>query len=102
MGLKFKYVDHKDRNKTNNQRDNLRIATSSQNNCNVAKRKGSIYSDYKGVSYKRDLHKWFAQIQKHKQKYHIGYFETEIEAALAYNRWAMILHGEFAYLNEVY
>lgn len=32
---------------------------------------------------------------------HIGYFKVEADAALAYNRLALELYGEFARLNEI-
>src|SRR5215831_3327818 len=51
MGLVFlNDIDHKDRNYLNNQRDNLRAATYSQNSTNRSKIKNTS-SQYKGVSW---------------------------------------------------
>jgi len=95
-------VDHKDGNPLNNQKENLRICDRTENNCN---RKISILesktSKYKGVSFKSEQKKYIAQIQISGIKKHIGYFDNEIEAAKAYNKSAIKLHGEFARLNII-
>lgn len=97
-------VDHIDRNGLNNQRNNLRIATRSENNANrVARQNGS--SKYLGVFLFESKHKnktykyWRASIQKDGKKEDLGCFNTEIDAALAYNNAAKMLHGDFANLN---
>lgn len=94
-------IDHKDRNGLNNQRENLRRCSRSQNNINSTKRKKST-SIYKGVSYEasgRSLKKWVAQVYFNKKQYWIGRFNTESEAAKAYDKKAFELHGEFAVMN---
>ena len=93
-------VDHIDRNGLNNQKLNLRIATHSQNNMNKPSY-NNVTSKYKGVHwFKRDK-KWVVQIGINGKHYHVGKFDNEIDAAKAYNKKAIELHGEFAYLNEV-
>lgn len=92
--------DHKDRNGLNNQRSNLRIATSSQNNCNRLSLK-NVTSEYKGVGWHKSTNKWCAYIGKGKDQFWLGLFDTEIEAAIAYNKKATQLHGEFAILNLI-
>jgi len=89
-------TDHQDGNGLNNQRYNIRECTNSQNAMNSQIiRKHS--SQFKGVSwFKRDK-KWRSYID-YPQK-HIGYFNSEIEAAKAYDMRAKELFGEFAYLN---
>jgi len=88
-------VDHKDRNGLNNQRLNLRNCNNSQNQMN---KKSSGVSQYLGVSYN---HKGRikANIKGNGKIIHLGTFETEIEAAKAYDNKARELHGEFANLN---
>jgi len=98
---KFKIVDHKDGDPTNNTRSNLRDATTSLNNTNCVskKKRAKINSQYKGVCWcTRDL-KWISHIVKDFKGYFNGRFETEIEAAKAYDKKALELFGEFAKLN---
>lgn len=90
-------VDHIDHNGLNNQRQNLRIATSAQNAMNKKSSKNTS-SKYKGVTYRR-LNKWEASIYLFKKYKYIGIFSTEIEAAKAYDEMAKLHFGEFACLN---
>lgn len=89
-------VDHKDRDRLNNQRTNLRMCTSSQNMGNVA-RKTISKSGYRGVTFqKRSLKKPFVV---HIAGKNIGYYSDKIEAAKAYDNAAKKRYGEFAMLN---
>jgi len=92
-------TDHKDGNKLNNQKDNLRIATG-QENCRNRPRRGNNKSGYKGVTQYEDGRRWEASIwlDGHKHKY-IGVFESAMDAALAYDKSAIEFFGEFARLN---
>lgn len=92
--------DHKDRNGLNNQRSNLRTATTSENNANRISLK-NVSSKYKGVGWHKSTNKWCAYIRKENNQFHLGLFNTEIEAAIAYNKKAVELHGEFAILNQI-
>ena len=93
-------IDHIDMNKLNNQKNNLRIVTKSQNMMNRRSLKNSS-SKFKGVTWNKMAKKWKSSINKNKVKYHLGYFVDEIDAAVAYNRAAKELFKEYAYLNEV-
>jgi len=93
-------TDHIDHCGLNNQRANLRICTHQKNMMNRNSNKNGS-SEFKGVSwYKRDR-KWHAQIRYKKKNYHLGYFILENNAALAYNKKAKELFGEFARLNKI-
>lgn len=92
------FIDHADQNGLNNQRQNLRIATRSNNLCNRPSVKGSK-SKYKGVAWVTSHKLWRASIQKDKVHKVLGYFKSEIDAAKAYDAAAKIHHGEFGYLN---
>lgn len=93
-------TDHRDHDGLNNQRANLRPATSVQNGQNSRPnlRKGS--SQYKGVYwYGRRNNQWFARIRDNGKQVHLGGFRSEEEAALAYDAAALRLHGPYAVLN---
>lgn len=89
------FVDHKNLDKLDNRRDNLRLCNSCGNVSNRKKRIGPYSSMYKGVCFDKRVGKWKAEI-----KAHLGYFCSEVEAAKAYNNAAIINYGEFARLNE--
>lgn len=93
-------LDHKNRNGLDNRKVNLRIATFSQNNANIAPRENSS-SKYKGVWWNKEKKKWTAETRINNKKKHIGHFETEEEAALAYNSHAARIYGEFAFINII-
>jgi hypothetical protein len=92
-------TDHIDGNRLNNCRLNLRICTHQENCQNTRKRRGDLLSQFKGVTwfYNKQTSQgyWAAQISGKR----IGYFDSEIEAALAYDAKALKLFGEFAALN---
>ena len=77
---------------------NLRIASRSQNLMNQTIRSDNK-SGYKGVSLHKASGKWKAQIMSGGRLKHLGYFSTPEDAALAYDKAANELHGEFARLN---
>lgn len=98
------YTDHIDRNGLNNQRANLRWATWSQNLMNQQIQKVSKSSCYKGVSKKNWSNEetiWAAYITINQKRHYLGNYKNEEDAALAYNRKAIELFGEFACLNPV-
>lgn len=74
--------DHKDRNRLNNQRDNIRSVTWSQSNANRCKQC-----------------KWLAYINVNKHKLRLGYFDCKIKAAKHRDHIAEKYFGEFAVLN---
>ncbi len=94
-------VDHIDSDGLNNQRNNLRIATYSQNGMNQNKCKTNSSSKFKGVTWCKTYNKWLVRIYVNKKKYYLGYFNDEEEAAQAYNEAALEFFGEFARINEL-
>ena len=98
-------VDHIDMNGLNNQRNNLRLCTSTQNRGNLKKYLSShgqpTTSKYKGVIWRKDSHKWRARIRFENKLINLGHFINEIDAARAYDKKAIELFGEFARLNNV-
>jgi hypothetical protein len=95
-GLK---VDHWNGDTLDNRRENLRLCTDSQNQANRSDSRGT--SQFKGVHLDRDTGHWVAAICKDRKSIHLGTFETEEDAARAYNAEALSLFGEFACLNLV-
>ena len=91
-------IDHKNRNKLDCQKDNLRIATLQQNSANSNKRKNTS-SNYKGVSWYKRFQRWCAGIQVDGRSINLGYFDDEVEAAKAYDVAALQYFGEYAAIN---
>jgi len=91
-------VDHINGNKTDNRIENLRAATTQQNqqNCGMSARNTS---GYKGVSFNCQSKKWQAAaraiISGQRKKLALGTYETPEAAAEAYQRYAQRSHGEF-------
>ena len=98
--IDFERGDHKDKNPLNCQRDNLRVASISQNGMN-SKIRSDNTSGYKGVSFHIQTTKWRACIQVNSKQISLGLYETIKEAAVAYNIAAIKYHKEFAVLNEL-
>jgi hypothetical protein len=91
-------VDHMNGNGLDNRRENLRLCTRAQNRMNSVKRIGKS-STFKGVYWHKNCRKWRASLKLDGKEIHIGYFNTELEAAEAYDEKALELFGEFAKPN---
>lgn len=90
-------TDHIDNNKLNNQRQNLRIATSSQNKFNMPKSPNNT-SGYKGVNWSKDHKKWRVAMQINKEFIHVGYFLNKNDAYKAYLKATKIYQRNFSFL----
>lgn len=106
MGYSLKIgvvIDHINGNKLDNRKCNLRFATIQQNSWNLSPDTDRCHgaSIYKGVQWRKDRHKWIARIGKDGRRYCLGSFNSEEEAALAYNKAALKMFGEFARLNKI-
>jgi len=93
------FVDHKNGNSLDNRRDNLRLATSSQNHCNKIIDKSKSSSQYRGVIFRKKSGRYIAQITYKETNHYLGSFDNEIDAAKAYDAAARKHHGDFARLN---
>lgn len=94
---RYYIVDHKDNNGLNNQEVNLRICRFTDNNRN--RRKFGNSSQYKGVYFDRQYNKWKASIKLEGKVVCIGRFDSEIEAAKAYDMVAIRFFKEFTKIN---
>lgn len=88
--------DHKDRDRTNNRRSNLRVATPRQNSQNKAGRSDNRKM-WKG--YKRAGNKYKPVITVNGVDIRLGSFDSEVDAARTYDAAAIKHFGEFACTN---
>lgn len=91
-------IDHRDRDKLNNRRTNLRICTQGENAKNTSIPTNNT-SGAKGVS-QTPGGRWRARIWLDRVEIHIGTFDSVEDASAAYDRAALDLHGEFASPNK--
>lgn len=92
-------IDHIDGNKLNNTKANLRICTGQQNDFNRQWKRPRAQSRFKGVRIGRNGIRWQAGIRVNRKEIYIGTFDSEEEAAQAYDVKARELFGEFACCN---
>jgi hypothetical protein len=93
-------VDHKNTDSLDNRRENLRLATRSQNMQNMKKKnKDKATSRFIGIWFDKSAGNWPSKITVNGKKIHLGRFHNEIDAARAYDRAAIKYRGEFARLN---
>lgn len=87
-------IDHINGVKDDNRIENLRGATSQQNQFN-RKSQGNSASQYKGVCWDKNAGKWRAYAKINYKQYHIGLYQTEEEAAKAYDDFVTNIHGSY-------
>ncbi len=90
------FIDHIDRNTSNNIRKNLREAT---NQCNIrnSKRRNDNASGITGIYWYKSKSQWRAQIMVNQKSIHLGYFENKIDAVKA--RWDAEVEHNFPNCN---
>lgn len=94
------FVDHINMNGCDNRRSNLRYATKSENMRN-RNAPSQNTSGFKGVMWCTYTKKWRSWIQVNNKRHEIGRFVNRLQAAEAYNKAALRLHGDFAKLNII-
>lgn len=96
-------IHHINGNGLDNREKNLQVVTNSQHK--MLGKKRQIYnnkitsSKHKGVSWNKRKKQWQVHITLNGKLKNLGYFNNEIDAALAYDKKAKELFGEFARLN---
>ena len=93
-----KVTDHENYCGLDNRETNIRICTQQQNTYNRRPCKKNK-SGYKGVFWNKQSKKWRVQIYCKGDCFYIGCFDKKEDGAKAYDKKAIELFGEFAYLN---
>lgn len=96
-------TDHINGNGLDNRRENIRPCTPLENTLNTHYWPGGNKktSKYIGVSFSTAHKKFVAQIKHNGKMRHIGLFENERDAAMAYNKVSVELRGDSAILNDL-
>lgn len=92
-------IDHIDGNKLDNRKSNLRICTKRQNLCNADSQKARRKGKYKGC-YLLKSGRYRSTIKTNGKAVYLGEYDTEENAAQAYNFAAFEYHKEFAFYNR--
>lgn len=82
-------------------KDNLIVCTLRERQRLLPKNRKKKSSDYRGVSFSSADQKWKAGIEVNGKAINLGHFDTEDEAAYAYNEAARKHFGEIAYQNRI-
>lgn len=88
-----KQIDHINGNRSDNRIENLRQATSKENNYN---RKALGISGTKGVYWHKQIQRWVASICIDRKNIHLGSFKNIEDAKAVAVQARKNLHGEFA------
>jgi hypothetical protein len=93
-------VDHRNHNRLDNRRENLRVCPRAGNSQNSTGHKDRR-SRFKGVEWDAERGRWAARICANGVRMFLGRYDTEVEAAMAYNAAARDVHGDYAWLNKI-
>lgn len=92
-------VNHKDGDGLDNRQENFKICTHQQNMFGFQRKRENASSQYRGVDWRKQHNSWRARIRHNGKSVHLGLFDSEEAAALAYDTAAAKFFGEFASLN---
>lgn len=98
---KGQYVDHKNRDRTDNRKDNLRICSHLDNDRNRSITKNNT-SGIIGVGWIKGKNKWRAAIGVKGKTIHLGYFYNKTDAIKARLKAEKTYFGEFAPQTELF
>ena len=93
------FIDHINRDRLNNMRSNLRIATPQQNMMNKGKQKNNT-TGVIGVSWNKAREKWEVRIMLNNKKINLGYFKDFEDACKARKDGEIKYFGEFRNKDE--
>jgi hypothetical protein len=91
------YIDHINGDPLDNRKNNLRFCSTKENcrNNHTAR----SYTGYKGSYFSIKRKKYTSYITNNYKQIYIGIYDTALEAAIAYDKKAIELFGEFAFTN---
>ena len=90
-------VDHRNSNGLDNQRENIRLCTFSQNSQNRCLSRST--SGFKGVYWNKRKQKWHSRIRVESKYQNLGYHFCIVKAAKAYDEAAIKHFRDFANIN---
>lgn len=93
-------LDHKNRIRTDNRIENLRLASTFENTRN-AKLRVDNSSGEKGVSWHKHSKKWACRISVNRKTIYLGNFDTKSAASETYREASLKYHGEFSAVASV-
>jgi len=96
---KDKFVDHRDGNTLDNRKENLRLATPTENNRNRRRMNPQNTSGFNGVFWEKNISKWRVQVSLNNKTRHVGVYETLSDAVEARRRASLEFYGEFSPLG---
>jgi hypothetical protein len=82
-------------------KSNLVICTMKERQRLLPKTRKTTTSSYRGVSFSKTYKKWKAAIKCDGRNINLGVFDSEEDAALAYNKAAAQYFGDIAYQNKI-
>ena len=94
-------IDHINGDKLDNRPENLRDVTRGENKRSFLAKSQGKTSKFRGVYLPKGRNKWVAKIEYKGVSKVIGYFEEEVEAAIAYNKIALELGFNKEALNVI-
>jgi hypothetical protein len=95
-------IDHINGDKADNRIKNLRDVSRSVNLQNQTRLRRDNTSGYFGVSLRKNMKRWYAQIKVNRRKQYLGYFKTAEAAHAAYLAAKLRLHpGDVRHLAEM-
>jgi hypothetical protein len=95
MGNPQGEIDHINRDKLDNRRQNLRTATCSENRCNRGLQSNNT-SGFKGVCWDERNQKWLSYVMINGKQIHVGRYKHKIKAAMVAAIVRIVAHGKFA------
>jgi len=94
-------VDHIDGDRSNNRVDNLRMVTPSQNKKAYMMPRDGTTSRFRGVCWDRSRGLWMASVYSNGSKKNLGRFNNEEDAAISWNRGALLAGYSQEALNQI-